>query len=92
MKTFPELLLTGFWAEYVAKWKDNMIQSPVARAKGFVGETLIEDNIAAFVYAMEEEHKESGLKRFAFGLLDPTQVTFDGKKWYNMPPPKHRPN
>jgi len=92
MKTFAELCLDRFWSSYVLKWKEALQISPQAKAKGFISEVEIEHAIAAFVYAVAEEHKLTGLKRFGFGLLDPTQVTFDGKKWYDLPPPKSLPH
>ena len=86
MKDFSALLLDQQWAETAYKWKQALLTSPEARAKGFDSETGVEEVIAVFIDAVLVEKAQHGLKGFAFDLLHPWLVSFDKKTWHEIEP------
>lgn len=84
MKTFAELTRDRFWASYVMRWRQLLLENPEAQKKGFVGEAFVEETIAVFVDALMEENKLTPIKRFAFSLTQPWLVTFNGSDWHEF--------
>lgn len=82
MKDFAALMLDKFWSDFVIRWKKGLMEHPLARQHGFADEEYIEETIAGFIEAVEEERKHTNIKRVAWDIMNPWLVTFNGTEWH----------
>lgn len=84
MKNFASLLLTDRWGQFCIRWKTALMENPMSKSKGFTDEAFIEESIAVFIDAVEEERKTQSIPRVAWSITQPWLVTFNGTVWHEF--------